>query len=274
MNFLRFLISKSFFLSIVVAVVLIVGGIYAAALWLNSYTLHGVAKSVPDLSGFHYTEVEDFVADKELIAIISDSVNDFDKPRGVVVDQHPMPNDLVKPGRKIYLTINAVRVPEISMPELMDLTLRQAKARLQSYGLGIDSLIYKPSECSRCVIGVLFDGERINAGDKIEKGEGITLVVGAGMSDELIGTPYLFKLTKTEVEDKLFNVGLTMGFVRYDETVINAEDSAAAFTVGQFPSPDELPQINLGRAIDVILSIDSTKLDSLELPILDTIIVD
>lgn len=274
MNFLKFLISKSLLINSVLAVFFIVGGIYGATLWLDSYTLHGVAKTVPDLSGFHYTEVEDFVADKELVAIISDSVNDFNKPRGVVVDQHPLPNDLVKPGRKIYLTINATKVPEISMPELLDLTLRQAKARLQSYGLEIDSLIYKPSECSRCITGVFFDGDRMQAGDKIEKGEGVTLVVGAGMSDELIATPFLLKMNKAEIEDKLFNVGLTMGVVKYDESVTNADDSAAAFAFEQFPNPKDLPQINLGRSIDVILSMDSTKLDSLELPIQDTSLVD
>jgi len=255
----------------VIAVVVAIAGIYGAVYWLGSYTLHGVAKSVPDLSGYHYTEVTDFVADKELVAIIADSVNDFNEPRGVVVDQHPRPNDLVKPGRKIYLTINATTIPKVALPELIDLTLRQARARLQSYGLKVDSLVYKPSECSRCVIGVMFNGERIQPGEEIEKGEGLTLVVGAGMSDETIPTPILIGMSKEEVELKLFDVGLTMGVVRYDETVTNSADSTSAKVFKQFPAAEEVQEINLGKSIDVILTTDSTKLTQPELTMQDTL---
>lgn len=258
----------------VIAIVITVGGVFAAVKWLDSYTLHDVAISVPDLSGYHYTEVDAFLNDKELIAVIADSINDFEKPRGVVVDQHPLPEDLVKPGRKVYVTINALVPPDVSMPELTDLTLRQAKARLQSYGLGVDSLIYKPSECSRCIIAVLYKKDRIKAGTTIRKGDKVTLVVGAGPGDVLIPIPVLWGKPLEDVDNDLFAMGLTMGVVRYDSTVATAADSAKARVFKQLPEPGLDMQINLGSAIDVFLTADSTKIPDPELLQGDTLNID
>ncbi len=274
MNFIRFLFSKTLLVNLTIAFAITVGGVFAAIKWLDSYTLHDVGISVPDLSGFHYTEVNAFLNDKELIAVIADSINDFEKPRGVVVDQHPLPEDLVKPGRKVYVTINALVPPEVSMPELTDLTLRQAKARLQSYGLGVDSLIYKPSECSRCIIAVLYGNERIKAGTTIRKGDKVRLIVGAGPGDVLIPIPVLWGKELEEVDNDLFAMGLTVGVVRYDSTVTNAVDSAQAKVFMQLPEPGADAQINLGSDIDVFLTADSTKIPDPELLESDSLNID
>ena len=267
MKLIKFFFSKAFWINVLIAIVVTVAGIYTAVKWLDSYTLHGETISVPDLKGFHYTEVQPFLDDKMLKAIIIDSINDPEEPRGVVLDQTPSADAMVKEGRKVYLTINSLEAPKVSFPLLNDLTLRQAKARLVTYGLDVDSLVYKPSECSRCIIGVMYRGKKLEQGTQIAKGEKVVLIVGAGMSDVQIPLPALYGKTYSEVEEHLFNVGLTIGVVSYDETVYTAEDSATAKVFKQYPAYDiEAEQmINMGKSVDVFLTSDSTKIPDLEL---------
>tara|TARA_B100000780_G_C21087719_1_gene438266 strand:- start:352 stop:1134 length:783 start_codon:yes stop_codon:yes gene_type:complete len=251
----------------VIAIVITVAGVYLAVKWLDSYTLHGETITVPDLKGFHYTEVEPFLDDKKLQAIIIDSINNPEEPRGVVLDQTPKADALVKEGRKVYLTINSLEPPKVVFPTLNDLTLRQAKARLVTYGLDIDSLMFKPSECSRCVIGVMYKGQKLLPGTEIAKGEKVTLIVGSGTSTEQIPLPMLYGKTVDEVESHLFNVGLTMGVISFDETVFTAEDSATAKVFKMYPAFDleEDQMIFMGKSIDIFLTSDSTKIPDLEL---------
>jgi len=265
MQLIRFLFSRVFWINVLAAIVLSVLLIYGAILYLDKYTLHGESIAVPDFTGFHLTELDDFMGDKELSYVIMDSVYDVKKPRGVVIDQTPLPDSRVKPNRKIYLTVNSILPPMVKFPLLNDLTLRQAKARLETYGLLIDSLIYKPSECTQCIIGALYEGEPIEQGASIPKGKEVSLIVGGGESDESISVPHLYGRTQIEVEEWLIEKGLNLGLARFDETVETTEDSVNARVYQQIPAYGPNAFINLGRSIDVFLTADSTKVPMIEL---------
>ncbi len=270
MKLFRFFISRTFFINLVIAFVVTVVGIYFAIRWTNSYTLHGITVEVPDLDGFHYTEVSSFLKGNQLESIIIDSVYDSQKQPGVVLDQDPKAFSKVKPGRKVYLTINSIVPPKVILPILNDLTLRQARSRVKMYGLDVDSLIYRPSECTNCIIGVLYNGKKAKPGLAIQKGHKITLIVGSGLGEEKVSIPYLYGKTLEEVEAYLVERGFNLGLIRNDETIVNKADSAKAIVYKQIPEFNEDSKIPLGKSIDVFLTTDNTKFREIELIESDT----
>lgn len=270
-NFIRFLFSKAFIIQIVIAAILSVTLIYAAVKYLDTYTMHGVRITVPDLDGYHFTEIEGIMKEAELRPVISDSVFTPEKKPGIILGQHPAAYSEVKPGRKVYITVNTTVPPKVILPDLRDYTYRQAGSRIKSFGLKLDSVTYRPAECSGCVVDVLIDGERVGQGAEIARGQGVVLVVGSGESHVKIRVPYMYEMKYAEIDEFLLSKGLNPGRKRFDETVENKKDSANAFVYKQNPAYDSTASINLGRSVDVFLTLDSTKLPETELMISDTL---
>jgi len=111
---------------------------------------------------------------------VIDSVFDQDKPKGSVLTQDPYPGSKVKQNRTIYLTITSMVAEKTPMPELRDLTLRQALTMLESAGLRLGKLLYIRSFDEDAVQNQLFEGRPVKAGTMVEKGSMINLTVGMG----------------------------------------------------------------------------------------------
>ena len=250
--------------------VLVLGGIFGISVFLDTYTKHDEFIEVPDFKGFHYSEVDEYITDKGLRYQITDSIFDPSQPGGIVLDQIPAEGELVKPNRKVYLTINSVIPPSVILPELRDITVRQVVSKIKSYGLKVDSLVYKPAECDNCVIGVLFEGEEIEPGTKIEKGRSITLIIGEGIGTQKVDIPYLYRLKLDEVKSKLNSNGLNMGFIEYDTTILTLDDTMNAFVYKQVPAFDTNKVVRQGKAFDLYFTLDSNKVTIKQLITSDT----
>jgi beta-lactam-binding protein with PASTA domain len=254
---------------------LVVGaGVLGVSVFLDTFTKHDEFVEVPDFAGFHYSEVDEYISDKNLRFEITDSIFNPKMERGIVLEQLPHSGELVKPNRKVYLTINSVTPPSVILPELRDITVRQVVSKIETYGLKVDSLIYKPAECDNCVIGVVFEGEEIEPGTRIEKGKSISLIIGEGIGTQKVDIPYLYKLRLADVRTLLNSKGLNMGFPEYDSTILNKEDTLNAFVYKQEPAYDTNNTVRQGRAFDLFFTLDSNKLEGLELNIADTIITE
>ena len=263
MSFLKSLFSKLFLLQLLIAAVISVGGIYAFLKFLDAYTRHNESIEVPDFKGFHYSELNGFIADKNLNFVIIDSIFDPNSARGIVIDQHPVENQLVKSGRKIYLTINSVSPPKVVLPELKDMTLRSAISRLQTYGLKVGEIIPRASECDNCVVGLSMNGKMMESGIEINKGSTIDIISGAGESSMTIILPPFFGMTLSEARAAIQGKGLNVGIVAYDPEV--GSDSSKSFVYKQFPTYTAEQEINLGKSIDLFFTLDSNKLPEFEL---------
>ena len=68
----------------------------------------------------------------------------------------------------------------VQMPDLKDLSLRQAEALLETYGLRVGAKITVPSIVKGAVIGQLYQGEEIEPGSLVRRGSYITLQIGDG----------------------------------------------------------------------------------------------
>lgn len=152
-------------------------------LLLRIFTRHGKEFEMPSFIGQNAEELTQRGKTEGFVFVVSDNLYENGKEAGSVLKQDPAPGEKVKKGRKVYLTVAAAEPPTIKMPELHDISLRQAQLILESQGLILDHVIEKPSPYENAVLEVLYHGHSISAGTEIKMGEKITLVVGKDISD-------------------------------------------------------------------------------------------
>lgn len=246
-------------LAILAAVVVLVVVLVFVA--LRVYTRHGQNVSVPELRRLTLTEVKKICDERGLKYEVSDSVYSSNAAPGTVIDQTPPATFKVKKERTIFLTIKAYSVEQVTMPRLIDLSIKSAQAQLATIGLGVGKITYKPDIARDAVIEQKFNGKDIPAGTRIAKGSLIDLVLGKGEED---GN------TKTMVPDlksySLYTAGLVaaqnslnIGSKIGDGTVKTQSDSLSAVIYKQSPAKGRLVQP--GSEIDVWITTDLSKLN-------------
>ncbi|MBK9400952.1 MAG: PASTA domain-containing protein [Bacteroidetes bacterium] len=254
----KFICSRVFVINFTLATLLIFVILFGTYKWLNGYTNHGETITVPDLKGMKFKDLEAFLEGKSFQVKVADSsVFILDKPPGVVIDQDPAPNMNVKEGRTIYVTVTRTVPPQVKIPNLIDVSQRQAEAILASYGLKVGQIIYKPDLAKNAVLSLMFNGAEIKAGADITKGAVIDLVLGDGIGNTEVEVPSLKGLTVDEALFVLQGSSLNPGAMVYDESV---EDSAAAKVYRQVPEPGDSIYIKQGEAIDLFFTQTPDKL--------------
>ncbi|MBL0329710.1 MAG: PASTA domain-containing protein [Bacteroidetes bacterium] len=224
--------------------------------WLKATTNHGEVVVVPDFSGLGLKELDKFVSDKNLRYLVIDSIYDIKAKKGVVVRQEPEANAEVKEGRTIYLYVTSVMPPTIQMPKLIDRSLRQAAAMITTFGLRLGKTKFVPDQCANCVLEQMVKGKKIAPGANIEKGTIVDLIVGKGLSDEEVGVPCLYGLSRKEALAKLAESSLSIGAVSFDIP----KDSSSGRVYRQIPSCGKESMINMGGTIDLYFTSDKNKL--------------
>ena len=145
---------------------------------LKVYTRHGDEIAMPNFIGKDANSLIEDTLSKDFIIEVSESVFDKKAIPGTVLKQNPNHKEMVKKGRKVYLTVASNQPPTVKMPQLQDVSLRQAEIMLKAKGLELGTIIYKPSPYENAVLEQLYKGRAIAPGADIDMGEIITLVVG------------------------------------------------------------------------------------------------
>jgi beta-lactam-binding protein with PASTA domain len=217
--------------------------------WLSSYTNHGETVTVPNIKGMKYADLKEYLGNKNLDVKISDSsMFLLDKGPGVVVEQDPRPNEQVKEGRTIYVSITRTVPPQVNMPNLIDVSQRQAEAILFSYGLRLGSMIYKPDLAKGAILEMSCKGKLLKAGESIAKGSKIDLVLGDGVGVTDVAVPNLLNLSLEEAVFVLKGSALNVGEVFYPPGKL---DSTNFFVVEQMPMPGDSVFIKQGESVSL-----------------------
>lgn len=247
---IRFLKSRIFWINALVIIIVIIMSIGLVYKWLDSFTDHGNSVSVPDLKGMNIKKVDDFLKTKNLSFKIADSsVYLLDQKPGTIVEQDPQPNEKVKQGRTIYLTITRSSAPMVKVPALKDVSLRQAEAILAASGLRMGEQIFKPDLAKNAVLSMMINGKDLKAGTDVPKGSAIDLIVGDGLGNTVVTVPSLIGLTYDEALFVLKGSSLNIGSLFFDGVI---KDTLNAKIYDQNPAPDN-NTINQGEAIDLYL---------------------
>ena len=258
-------IVRNLMIAFLVVVVLIVG----AMIFLNLVTKHNQELTVPDLSNLTVEEAAAVAADAQMRIDVTDSVFVRRMKRGAVYRQNPVPGSKVKSGRRIALTINAVNAKEITMPNLIGYSTRQAKVELLSRGLVLGKLIYVQDMATNNVLRQLRGFKEIEPGTMVESGTVINLVVGLNSTDNVTFVPYLGGLRNMSAVEAVHDHSLNVGELVFDETVKDYEDSLNAVVYRQVPEACDTIAVGMGESVSLYLTLDQTRV-----PVRETKIVE
>lgn len=262
MSLKKFIISRLFLKQIGMALLIVFGIIMILLIGLNIYTRHGQAVPVPDFTGLNMEATRSLAKKSKMRFHVVDSVYTSHVMLGCVAEQNPKPGFRVKKWRNIALTVNAHRPEMVAVPDLVDLPLRQAIALIESSGLVMGTLRYKPDLSVNIVLNQLHNGRDIAAKDSIQKGSVIDLVLGKGLSNQRASVPNLIGMTLTSATDRILSASLNLGTFIFDNTIRNGEDSLKAFVYKQNPEFREDATLQLGSSIYLWMTTDSLKLPS------------
>ncbi len=222
--------------------------IWFAIKLIELFTLQGKSKEVPELVGLTELEVKESLRGSGLRYKIIDSIFDEKFTKGAIANQDPLPGTRVKKSRTIYLTKIALLPEMVSMPDLNDLSLRQALALLKASGLREGNLEYRPDIANNAILEQIFNGNKIVPGEKIEKGSRIDLIIGRGLDQALVIVPVLIGKTREEALNIIRSSMLSVGL---EEFLDDPDDSPTVYD--QRPNPVNLNQrLNAGSAINLV----------------------
>lgn len=149
-------------------------------------------------------------------------------PRNTVISQNPKPGSGLKQGRDIRVVISR-GVEDVEMPDLRDLTMRQARNIIDENELPIPTVTKLHSKIE--------DGKIIAqlppAGSHLTNLSRVELLLSIGPAEEKFLLANFTGKSLSEVTDKIRTAGLILGRVRYTEsefgenqTVLEQEPSA------------------------------------------------
>ena len=260
MDFKKF--WKETFAGFVLKNILAAAGIVIVLAWIalfgvDYYTNHGETQVVPELRGLYLEEAQVLLAKQGLHPQVIDSVYVRDKQLGTIIDQIPGSNSSVKANRAIYIIINSRQVRQVSLPEIADVSYRQADAMLKAIGLSVSNIEYTPSEYKDLVSEIKYRGRSILPGTRIPEGSSVVLVVGSGLGDNAMIVPALMELKLEQAQQALLADSLVIGAIDYDVPPTNANKNAY-FVYRQ--SPEEGESLPAGSRVDIWLTRDKARL--------------
>jgi len=91
--------------------------------------------SVPDLRGVPLLDALTKIEDASLVLGDTTSRIGLKSQQGLVASQSPRPNSLVKLGRRVYLSIYRGSEPDVTIPDVTEQSLRNARLTLSASGL-------------------------------------------------------------------------------------------------------------------------------------------
>lgn len=247
MGFFYFLGKKKFYLQVLIAIVLtilIIWGVLQSLAW---YTRHGQVYLVPDFRGKTVQELNQEQYNKYFTLNVIDSMYSQKYPPGAIVMQKPLPRSEVKLGRNIYFTIVAKKPELVDMPNLRNLSLRQALVTLDEIGLPVAGLQYVDYFAKNAVIDQLVNGQPIEPKTKLPKGTAITLIVGKGNNPGQIPIPFIIGKKLQAAHYALHMASLNVG----KEFFMDGNDTAHERVYRTDPSVLSNSLMNEGDSINI-----------------------
>ena len=131
---------------------------------------------------------------------------------GTVIKMFPRAFTKVKEGRTIDLTI-AGKDEDIEIPDISNLSLRNAKLTLTKLGLGIDTIIYEYDN----VISVGYISFQLpRKGQTVKSSTNMTLGVSRGAPPDYYIIPDIVNYSLTRALKSIINEGLRVGEITYE----------------------------------------------------------
>lgn len=249
-------------------------GIFCLLLLMGLYvglkrgTRLGSTIAVPNFLGMNIEEAYALADENDLNIVVRDSIFDVDLPGGTIVDQLPRLSTVrdvtVKPGRKIYVTTNAYNRRMVDIPYVAKQTLRQALNQIERSGLTISKLSYEPDMTSTDYVLAQYVGRKEilpTTNGKYPVGTGVTLKVSYRRDESSVYVPRMVGLSLQQAKHVLWDSGLNVGKIVYDESVGDIISQRKARVYRQ--SKGLGTTLKRGSEVTLYLSCDEALVDSM-----------
>ncbi len=239
---------------------ILLGMVLFAHVAMRVSTRHGARRTVPVLTGIPLAEAERLAERNDLELIVNDSLYVTLYEGGIVLDQLPEQGVEVKPGRKIYVTINSFSQRMVPMPYVAGRSLRQAKNMLEIAGLEIERLVYRADMATNYVLEQHYQGQVVEADDRIqaEAGSGVTLYVGVKDGYGEAWVPQVVGQSLREAQGRLWENGFNVGKITYDEGIdLLTQKDARVWR----QNPELGRAQRLGSSVSLFLTLDQERID-------------
>ncbi|WP_244895660.1 PASTA domain-containing protein [Nonlabens tegetincola] len=173
--------TKTFWIQVVLAVVLVFVLCLGYLYWLDWYTNHDQRIEVPSLEKLTLSQANTELEELDLRSKVIDSSGfNPEFPPTTIIEQNPKAGKFVKENRQIYLKVNPSGYGMVTVPNVIYKTKRQAIPTLQSLGFEIGEITYKPNYAEDTVLEMRYKGEVLESGTQLRKTSVIDLVLADG----------------------------------------------------------------------------------------------
>lgn len=229
----------------VLATLVIVGIIAFAAFFLMPSWNAPKYTAVPNVLGKTVDVAKKEAKDSKLTIQVIGEEPKSDVTPGTIISQEPVKEELVEPGTVIEVVVAVEKqVVTKKVPDVMGINVGDAREQLEKVGFIV---IQERDYSNEFEMGKVM-GQTPKAGEMLEEGEVVTLVVSNGPKVELVKVPNLVGSMQEDAKLTLMNNGLKLGKVnpKEHETVPKGQviyQSAQAGT-----------EVEKGTAIDIDVS--------------------
>jgi serine/threonine-protein kinase len=244
-------------------ILILFAGVIAMILLFNSvimpwYVKHTDTAKVPSVVGLNFLEAKKKIEEVGLEVKQGDIRYDENKPIGEIIDQNPPADQIVKYGRRIYLTVCGGE-QLVEVPSLHGRTLRDAKFTLEQRGLQVGETVRKTSNDVKeeSVISQI-----IQPGSKVKRSTKIDLIISNGMAVGDLIVPDLIGKKLEDAKKMISDKKLKLGKITYQTN----NELPAGQIVDQYPKKDK--SANENTAVDLFVS-RKKKVETEEKPAID-----
>lgn len=196
---------------------------------MPAYTNYDEGVTVPNVTRLPLDEAQQLLTSYGMRYEIAERRSNELYPADYVIDQNPTPAEIVKPNRKVYLTVNVKTNPTVEVPKVTDLSLRNAKIQLENAGLQVGTISYESSRFKNTVLRQSIEPDKI-----VKKGISIDLAVSDGLGEDMVNIPEIVGLPLSEAQQLLRNAGLRVGEIRFKPTASIAPNIILDYSPKQY----------------------------------------
>ena len=172
--------------------------------FMPTYVRHDAYVTVPDVHNLTVEDARATLSRIDLDVEVKSNRYNPQLPRDVVVDQNPDALEQVKPGRRIYITINTGASPESTVPSLVGISLKEAINRLNASGLRAEDSDIQPDSIPHPYNNMVTK-QFPEPGKIVDEGARVRLWYSTGLGSNYVTVPNLVGMNAREAQGILLN---------------------------------------------------------------------
>ena len=234
---------KMTILLVILAAILVGGGIFAYNKLNEFFNRSGGNILVPDFRGRHTSEVMK-LKPSGIEVITRDQKYDDRQPKGHVIAQYPDPGTLVKPGKQVLITVS-LGLQKVNVPNLIGKSMREVDVALMNSQLILGNSAYVFSDKispDRIV------GQSPLSSEEYGVNKNVDLLISLGKKPETLPLPNLTGINLDIAKDRIKSWGFNIG-----RTYSKPDSNRAKYQVIS-TSPSPYSHLRKGEVVNLLVS--------------------